>query len=210
MKNSCNVYAVDDDPAVLLSLKAVLGASGFEPQCCLSAGELLPHITPDQIGCVITDLQMPGMGGRELMQQLKTSAPFLSVIIVTGFADVALAVRLMEEGALTLLEKPYSVKNLVEAVHRGLRQSQAKFKTSEYRRQALEKLQSLTLPERVFLEKALAGHADSGVCITLDMEQSTFEQMKDTVLRKMGATSLIELSSLFAITGHSVDRLDAT
>ncbi len=197
-----NVFAIDDDPAVLASLRAILKASGYDPICCLSASEILQWLKPDLTGCVITDLQMPGMSGRDLIFLLRDMAPNLSVIIVTGYADVSLAVRLMEEGALTLLEKPYNSVNLLAAVERGLRQSLARKRAADYLVQTNEKIQSLDAQELEVLECVLSGLADTQIFAKLGLTETEVAERKSSILSKMGTTSMIELNALFALTGQ--------
>jgi two-component system response regulator FixJ len=94
---------VDDDEAVLLSVKAVLGEHGYEVACYSAAEQFLAEAPLDGPGCVITDLQMPGIHGIELQRRLsEMECPFSSVV-VTGVADVPTAVKLMQGGAITLL-----------------------------------------------------------------------------------------------------------
>ena len=126
------VYVVDDDDAVLLSAKAVLGQHGYRVECFSSADQFLSQVSLDQPGCVVTDLQMPGMDGVELQQQLRERGSPFSAVIVTGVADVATAVKLMERGAVTLLEKPYDHLALLQAVEQGLAASLDRWQQQRY------------------------------------------------------------------------------
>jgi len=141
MIESNAVYIVDDDEAVLLSVKAMLSQHGYQSRGYLSANEFLADAPTDGPGCVITDLQMPVVSGIELQQRLFAANSFLSVVVVTGVADVPTTVALMEQGAITLLEKPYDHNKLVLAVERGLTLSRAQWlraRGEESLRQRLE------------------------------------------------------------------------
>jgi len=113
MSENVPICVVDDDEAVLLSVQAMLHQHGYRCRCYLSAQEFLNDLPDDRPGCVITDLQMPEVSGVELQRRLLDVQSPLSVVIVTGVADVPTAVTLMERGAVTLLEKPYNHKDLV-------------------------------------------------------------------------------------------------
>ena len=116
MTESDIVYVVDDDPAVLHSVEALLSQYDYRVQCFSSATQFLNNATLDDIGCLISDVQMPVMNGANLLQHLQESHSTLAAIVVTGVADVPMAVSLMESGAVTLLEKPYDQSALLTAV----------------------------------------------------------------------------------------------
>jgi FixJ family two-component response regulator len=103
MNETTTIYVVDDDEAVLLSVKAMLGQHGYQSRGYLSAKQFLAEAPTDCPGCVITDLQIPEISGVELQQRLLAANSLLSVVVVTGVADVPTAVALMERGAITLL-----------------------------------------------------------------------------------------------------------
>src|SRR5262245_45380092 len=107
MTETSHVYAVDDDEAVLASVKAVLSLYGHRVACYSSAEEFLEEASLEDPGCVVTDLQMPEVSGVELQRRLLAAHSPLAVVVVTGVADVPTAVTMMERGAVTLLEKPY-------------------------------------------------------------------------------------------------------
>ena len=103
-----NLFVVDDEELILNSVKAVLNHAGYQPKCYLSGEHFLSDATLDEPGCVITDLKMPGMDGVRLQQHLNEIQSPLSVIVLSGNADVPTVVNMMRKGAFTLLEKPYS------------------------------------------------------------------------------------------------------
>src|SRR5262245_24758757 len=127
MNESDPIYVVDDDEAVLLSVSAVLKQHGYVSTCYSSATSFLNVAPLERPGCVITDVQMPQISGIELQQRLLDANSPLSVVVVTGVADVPMAVALMESGAVTLLEKPYNHYHLLNAVQRGLTASRARW-----------------------------------------------------------------------------------
>lgn len=126
MENKPNVFAVDDDDLVLRSLCALLGAHGFSVTSFNSAETFLASADLQAIGCVITDLRMPGMNGEQLQAHLADIGSTLAVVVVTGHADEPTAMELIDNGAVTVLDKPYTCADLLAAVESAIRQSQTR------------------------------------------------------------------------------------
>lgn len=196
MSDANTVYAVDDDDAVLLSVKAVLGQHGYQVECFSSAEQFLSQVALDEPGCVVTDLQMPGMDGVELQRQLLERGSLLSAVIVTGVADVATAVKLMERGAVTLLEKPYDHLALLQAVEHGLVSSFDRWHQRQREKSIQEKLATLTDDETKVLSHMLTGEANKAVARALEMSMRTVDRRRQAVLKKMGVHSVPELALL--------------
>src|SRR5882672_10351714 len=124
------VYIVDDDPGARESVVALVKAKGAQVQSFGSAEEFLAAYSPEMVGCLVLDVRMPGVSGLELQQQLRSAGSPLCVIIITGYGDVRTAVRALQSGAYTFLEKPCQDQELwttiQEGLHRGQRQSEQK------------------------------------------------------------------------------------
>src|SRR5262249_18725869 len=101
------VYVVDDDIVVLTSVDALLSQYDYQVHCFATAARFLEHADLNSAACLITDVQMPEIDGAQLLHRLKMANSPISVVVVSGVADVPTAVALMEGGAVTLLEKPY-------------------------------------------------------------------------------------------------------
>src|SRR5437868_4795597 len=99
------VFVIDDDPDMRDSLKTLLETSGYLVRACESAVAFLDSDGPSARGCVLSDVRMPEMDGLELQRQLKERGSNLPVILMTGHADVPLAVSAMKAGAIDFLEK---------------------------------------------------------------------------------------------------------
>lgn len=116
------IYIVDDDEVVLLSLEAMLTNHGYQVSCFSSAEEFLSDAGLEIPGCLITDLQMPGINGVELQQRLAEQGSPLAVVVATGVADTS-TVTMLEQQGVALLEKPYDHRDLLGAVEAGLKVS---------------------------------------------------------------------------------------
>ncbi len=200
MTENTTVYVVDDDEAVLLSVQAMLSQHGYLCRCYLSAEEFLRDAPRDSPGCVITDLQMPEVSGVELQQRLLASQSPLSVVVVTGVADVPTTVALMERGAVTLLEKPYNHDDLVRAVERGLAASRERWLKRRDEQSVLDRLASLTEDERRVMECMLTGQPNKAVAHRLELSMRTVDRRRQAVLEKMGVRTAPELALLLGAT----------
>ena len=119
MKQSRKVFVLDDDLVELTSLKEVLTAEGYTVECFSSAEDFLDYCHPTQVGCLLIDLLMPGMGGRGLLRHLRESGSVLSVVVVTGLFDRE-SLDVQESASVLLLEKPYEVSTLLAMVEDGI------------------------------------------------------------------------------------------
>ncbi|MEI4472631.1 sigma-54-dependent transcriptional regulator [Frigidibacter sp. MR17.24] len=111
---------IDDEPRLCEAAADWLGASGFEIATFTDPAAALQAIDPARLDCVLTDLRMPGLDGRAVLEQLRAADPGLPVILLSGHADVPVAVEAMRTGAFDLLEKPYSAEHLVAAIDRAV------------------------------------------------------------------------------------------
>jgi FixJ family two-component response regulator len=206
MSEATTIYIVDDDEAVLLSVKAMLSQHGYESRGYLSAEEFLAEGPRDCPGCVITDLQMPEISGLELQQRLLAAKSLLSVVVVTGVADVPTTVALMERGAVTLLEKPYNHTDLVRAVERGLAVSRERWLQKLDEQSVRGRLATLTEDELRVMECMLTGQPNKAIAHRLELSMRTVDRRRQAVLEKMGVRTAPELAMLLASTRISYPR----
>lgn len=127
MSEQPTFYVIDDDHMVLKSLTVLFRSYGLPVVGFDAADEFLRSVKVDSVGCVITDLRMPGMDGGQLQNRLLAVGSSLSVIVVTGHADVPDTVDLINRGAVTVLEKPFNSAVMFEAVQKALARSRETF-----------------------------------------------------------------------------------
>ena len=120
------VYVVEDDQAVRDSLCWLITTMDLPVLAFASTREFLETVQPEQPGCAIIDVRLPGMNGLELQEELNERSPDLPVIIITGHGTKETASRAMAAGALGYLEKPTDDKALMELVKKGIEKSVAK------------------------------------------------------------------------------------
>jgi two-component system response regulator FixJ len=203
MVTTGNLYVVDDEEAVLASVKAVLNVFGFEPKCYLSGEQFISEANLGAAGCVITDLQMPGMDGVRLQQHLNEIQSPLSVIVLSGKADVPTVVNVMRKGAFNLLEKPYSSKELVASVQCALDASYQYYEKLEIEKRVRALLKTLTEEERTVMKQMLAGVPNKNMATVMDIGMRTVDRRRQAVFTKMAVSTIAELATL--LNSASID-----
>jgi len=114
------IFLVDDEEEIRIASRQTFELEGYAVRTFASAAEVLPHISPDWLGVVITDVKMPGMDGLELLSAIRKVAPDLPVVIQTGHGDVPMALKAMHEGAYDFIEKPVPPEYLIDVAKRAL------------------------------------------------------------------------------------------
>src|SRR3954471_20381108 len=151
------VFVVDDDEAALDSLLMLLRSERLNPRGFSSASEFLAGLTPDARGCVISDVRMPGMDGVELLKTLKERRCILPVIVITGHADVTVAVQAMKAGAAEFIQKPFESELIQRLVRACLEENDDAVDASAGRNRVLSRIESLTARERQVLDLIMEG-----------------------------------------------------
>jgi two-component system response regulator FixJ len=187
-----SVFIVDDDTDIRDSLRSLLDAAGFKACGFASAEELLGDASAKR-GCLIADVRMPGMSGLELLEEIRQRQWHLPVIIMTGHADIPLAVRVMKAGAVDFLEKPFASTRLMDSVQRALELGPGPRPQNEETRAARKLLTHLSSRERTVLEKLVQGQANKTVAHELGISPRTVEIHRAHIMLKMDASSLADL-----------------
>ncbi|HVY84563.1 MAG TPA: response regulator, partial [Caulobacterales bacterium] len=144
-------------------------------------------------GCILTDVRMPDMNGLELVQELKKRDVRLPVVVLTGHADVALAVEAMKAGVSDFLEKPYDEDALLRAVAAALEHGEGEAARQAERAEVNERLAQLTGREREVFDAIVAGDSNKAAAIKLGISPRTVEIYRANVMTKMQAQSLSDL-----------------
>jgi two-component system, LuxR family, response regulator FixJ len=187
------VHVVDDDAAVRDSLRLLLESAGLSARTYTSATALLAAVPNLGTGCVLTDVRMPELDGLELQRRLAQFDTRLPVIIMTGHADVPIAVEALKAGAADFLEKPFDDAHLLAAVTSAIAASQRAGEEAAATAEITGRLASLTPREREVLDHLVAGQANKTIAYDLGSSPRTVEVHRARVMEKMGARSLPEL-----------------
>ncbi|MFC3174043.1 response regulator transcription factor [Novosphingobium bradum] len=208
------VHIVDDDPDVLDSVSFLLETDGFATtrHCCAKA--FLQHLGDLEPGCILLDVQMPGMTGLQLQQHLHTNGCRMPVVIITGHGDVSSAVAAMKEGAVDYLQKPFGKADLHAALDAAWNTLDREESDGHARDQACEAIARLTRREREVVDGLARGQANKVIAYDLGVSPRTVEFYRARAMRKLGTRSLSEALQLVflarqASAGAPADRLVA-
>ena len=119
-KAKATVFIVDDDEAICRSLRMLVEDTGLNVQTYSGAQDFLDAYDPSMPGCLVVDVRMPGMNGLELQAHLTDRGMLIPTIVITGHADLQMAVQAVKGGAMNFLEKPFSDTALLSDIHKAI------------------------------------------------------------------------------------------
>jgi two-component system response regulator FixJ len=195
------VHVIDDDDGLRESLAFLLRASGIDVETFASAIAFLDALPNVQPRCVITDVRMPEIGGLDLLRRLRELQVKVPVIVITGHADVPLAVEAMKAGAMDFLEKPFDDEVLLASVRWALKRQDGEAKRDAERAVIDARLASLSNRERDVLGGLVAGRANKQIAYDLGISPRTVEIYRANLMDKMQAGSLSDLVRMALIAG---------
>lgn len=190
------IHVVDDDASFRTAIERRLKLAGYDVATYVSAQELLDKVQDLQTaGCILLDVQIPGLSGPELQTRLVELGSKLPIIFLTGHADTATTVRAMKAGAEDFLTKPVSSDQLLGAIERAL----AHQESALGQRNKLESLRahvaSLTPRERQVFDLVVRGRLNKQIAHELGTTERTVKAHRHQVMEKMQVQSLAELVS---------------
>jgi two-component system response regulator FixJ len=187
------VYIVDDDELSRSYFGAVLEAAGLSCRSAVSANAFLQIYNPDQPGCLLLDVQMPGMTGLELQQRLNLLGAVIPVIFASGHADVPVAVQAMRDGAFDFVEKPVARDILLARVHKALEYDAQNRAVLRQREVMTARFETLTPREKEVLMLLMTGRSNKAMASDLHLSQRTVELHRARIMEKTGSRSLAQL-----------------
>jgi two-component system, LuxR family, response regulator FixJ len=199
------VHVIDDDDSVRDSIAFLLEASGFDVKTYDSGSRFFEQFTGLEVGCVLTDVRMPGLNGLELAVKLRALGSPLPIVVITGHADVALAVEAMKAGVEDFIEKPFDDVVLVKSVEAALARAGAPSNghgdSAADRVETLRRMDKLSMRERQVLQALIEGQANKVMARDLGISPRTVEIYRANVMNKMGAASLSQLVRMTILAG---------
>ena len=187
------VYVVDDDKAILDSLRLLLKSDGLDSITFTNASAFLKEFDADRHACLLADIRMPGMSGLELQAELNHRGIDIPTIFITGHGDVPMAVKAMQDGALDFIQKPFRDEDLLKRIRDALK---IDLQRLVHRRTVLEarrRIATLTPREKEVMQKVVDGCANKVIALDLGVSQRTVELHRARVMHKMGVRSLADL-----------------
>jgi RNA polymerase sigma factor (sigma-70 family) len=193
MNNQSTVFVVDDDQAMRNSLKWLIESVAMQVETFHSANAFIESYYPGRSGCLLLDVRMPGMSGLELQEYLAANRIAIPVIIITGHADVPMAVRAMKAGAVDFIEKPFNDELLLESIRQALQLDERQRDLQAQRAEIATRLARLTPREHEVMVMVTNGRANKEIASSLGVSAKTVEAHRARAMEKMEAGSLAEL-----------------
>ncbi|QBX38567.1 response regulator [Brevundimonas sp. S30B] len=194
------IHIVDDDVAVRDSIAFLLETADLTARTYESAVAFLAE-NDRPAGCIVTDVRMPDMTGLELARRLRDTGSVEPVIVITGHADVPLAIEAMRAGVVDFIEKPFDDEVLLTSIHRVLEQATRATSADADRREFVARLESLSPRERDVVDGLVKGHANKVIAFDLGISPRTVEVYRANAMTKMQAGSLSELVRIVMTAG---------
>lgn len=187
------VFVIDDQQGVRDALGEMLSVFGYQVETHASADAFLQSIPDPRAGCIVADVRMPGMDGIELVRELSRRAIALPVVLISGHADVPMAVAAIKAGAEDFIEKPVDDAHLLAAINRCL----ARAFDDLARDQSIEELRArfdrLTPREAEVMDLVVEGFTSQAIALKLGISQRTVESYRVQIMGKMQAESVAVL-----------------
>jgi FixJ family two-component response regulator len=187
---------VDDDPDVLKAIERLLDAVGLEVVGFASPGQFLERYDRRAAGCLVLDLELPGLSGLELQGLLEKQASRLPIIFLTGRGDIPASVQAMKHGASDFLTKPVDDALLIAAIRDALARDQALRPARIEQERIAQRLATLTQRERQVLEHIVAGRLNKQIAADLGTVEKTIKFHRANLMRKMGVRVVADLVKL--------------
>ena len=196
------LFVVDDDEAVRDSLEALLGNKGYNIRTFDSGKKFLDDIDGlAQQACLLLDIRMPGLDGLKVLDRLTDKKLPLAVIMITGHADVSIAVRAMKAGAADFIEKPFTQNVILTAVAKAFESLNDAELPAADKREIINKLNNLTPRERDVFSRLVDGLTNKEIARELEISPRTVEVYRAGVMDKMGARNLSSLVKMGLAAG---------
>lgn len=201
MNSQVCIHIVDDDEAVRRTLAYAVASAGFASRVYGSAEQLIATAAGLAPGCIVTDVRMPGLDGVTLVRRLRALAVPHPIIVISGQADIRLAVDAMKAGAAEFLEKPLRPAALIETVQEVMRtdavQAGPQKEVARYRRM----LSTLSRRQRDVLDGILEGKLNKTIAHELGISVRTVEGYRAEMMAKTQARNLSELIRMAVLAG---------
>jgi len=190
------VFIVDDDESIREGVSNLLEAVGINAKCYATAEGFRAHWSAAMAGCLLLDARLPGIGGVEFQERLRTSGARIPVIFMTAHGDIPMVRKVMKAGAVEFLTKPFQKEELLHAVEQAFASDRARRIEEAILDSTRARIESLTPREREVMALVTSGLLNKQIAGELNLSEITVKMHRRQVMEKMRANSLAELVRL--------------
>jgi FixJ family two-component response regulator len=187
------IAIVDDDPSVRRGLERLIRSLGWKAETFASAQEFLAHPRADAPGCLVLDLQLPGLSGLDLQKQMAEVGLETPIVFLTGHGSIPASVQAMKAGAIEFLTKPFDEQDLLRAIQEAIERDRRTRQQHADTRELRERYESLTAREEEVMRQVVSGLLNKQIAGDLKIAEDTVKFHRGHIMRKMRAESLADL-----------------
>jgi len=190
------IFVIDDDASVRKSLSRLLRSAGYTTETFASAEEFLGREHYTGIGCLLLDVQMPGLSGLGLQEELNKADYHMPIVFITGHGDIPMSVEAMKKGAIDFLTKPFHDKDLLQVIEKAIEKDT--YARAEYDEilDIRRRIERLTLRENEILGYIITGMLNKQIAFELGIVEKTVKVHRGRILEKLCVGSVAELVRL--------------
>ena len=190
------IFVIDDDASLRKSLSRLLRSAGYTTEAFASAEEFLARDHYGGIGCLLLDVQMPGLSGMDLQKELNKADYHMPIIFITGHGDIPMSVEAMKDGALDFLTKPFHDKELLQVIEKAIEKDT--YVRAEYDEilDIRRRIERLTLRENEILGYIITGMLNKQIAFDLGIAEKTVKVHRGRIMDKLCVASVAELVRL--------------
>lgn len=203
------VALIDDDAAVLDSLRMALAKQDFEVACFNSADAFLACLDSIPVRCIVSDVRMPDVSGLDLQRELRKRGSSVPLILITGHGDVDMAVGAIKLGAFDFIEKPFDHQRLAESIRNAIADSARARSRHDKLAETAARAAELSQRQREVMALVADGLSNKEIALKLGLSPRTVENYRAWVMEKMGAASLAGLVRMVVQLEGSLDMTPA-
>ncbi len=190
------VFVIDDDAPVCKSLSRLLRSLGFEAETFVSAELFVERKHYDGVGCIVLDVQMPGLSGMDLQEELSQAYYRMPIIFITGHGNIPMSVQAMKKGAVDFLTKPFDDEELLQAVKKAIEKDrEAKAEWAEVY-DLRRRIEELTPREHEIFRYVITGMLNKQIALKLDIAEKTVKVHRGRIMEKLRVDSVADLVRL--------------